>query len=159
MAAQYYLAGCRLDGQTGHDAGRGLLEGLYQAHAGGQMPPIRIAPGGKPYFADSNWHFSITHTQNHALCVLADQPVGLDAEEMDRPIRLEMAEKILSPGEMAQFQGAEDPRLALLTFWVLKEARGKRSGEGIGFHPRHTNFDLQDSRILYRDGCILAIIF
>ena len=110
MACEYYLAGCRLDGQSGHDAGRDLLRQLYKAHVGGELPPILHGSVGKPYFADSPWHFSITHTRHHAFCVLAPQPVGIDAEEMDRPVKLRIAEKILSPGEFAQFSAAEDPR-------------------------------------------------
>lgn len=158
MAYEYYLAGCRLDGQSGHDAGRDLLRQLYKAHVGGDLPPILHGSVGKPYFADSPWHFSITHTRHHAFCVLAPQPVGIDAEEMDRPVKLRIAEKILSPGEFTQFSAAEDPRLALLSFWVLKEAEAKRSGDGIRFHPCHTNFSLDDPRLQYRDGCILAVI-
>ena len=82
----------------------------------------------------------------------------LDAEEMDRDIRLELAPKILSAGELAQFQAAEDPRLTLLRFWVLKEAQGKLSGQGMKWHPTHTNFILPDSRIREMDGCLVAII-
>ena len=158
MATEYYIAGCRLEGQSGHEAGRSLLQQLYTQYVGTPMPPILRHSGGKPYFASSDWYFSITHTRRHAFCVLARCPVGVDAEEADRNIDLRMAEKILSPGELAQFSAAEDPRLALLRFWVLKEADAKRTGEGIRFHPRHTDFSLEDPRLQYRDGCILAIV-
>ena len=158
MEEKLYIAGCELTGQTGHEAGRALLAQLYEAHVGGSMPAISVMPQGKPYFVDSTWHFSITHTRRHAFCVLADRPVGVDAEELDRQIDLRLAEKILSPGELAQFSAADDPRLALLTFWVLKEADAKRTGEGIRFHPRHTDFSLDDPRVQQRDKCLLAII-
>ena len=158
MSAPYYFAGCPLDGQSGHAAGRALLAALYAAHADGPMPEILTGPKGKPCFAHGPWHFSITHTPRHAFCVLARQPVGIDAEELDRPIDLRLADKILSDGELAQFAAANDPRRALLTFWVLKEAASKRSGEGIGFHPRHTDFSLDDPRIQYHSGCIVAIV-
>ena len=158
MAEKLYIAGCELSGQTAHEAGRALLARLYESHVGGSMPAILVAPRGKPYFADSPWHFSITHTHRHAFCVLADRPVGVDAEEMDRQIDLGLAEKILSPGELARFSAAEDPRLALLTFWVLKEADAKRTGEGIRFHPRHTDFSADDPRVRHYHGCLLAII-
>ena len=158
MAASIYIAGCALGSQTGHEAGLALLAQLYRAHAGDSLPPIYRQPGGKPCFADSPWHFSITHTHRHAFCVLADRPVGIDAEELDRQIDLRLAEKILSPAELTRFYAAEDPRLALLTFWVLKEADAKRTGQGIRFHPRHTDFSLADPRVQHRDGCVLAII-
>ena len=120
MATQYYLAGCELLAQSGHDAGRALLARLYRTHVGTTMPEILTTSMGKPYFATGPWHFSITHTPRHAFCVLANSPVGIDAEEQDRPIRLSLAEKILSDAELARFHAADDPRQALLRLWVLK---------------------------------------
>ena len=153
-----YVAWTALNGQSGHDAGRQLLRQLYNTHVGGPMPAIVTEPKGKPRFAQGDWHFSISHCKTHAFCVLADRQIGIDAEEKSRQIRLDLAPKILSSGELAQFQGAEDPRDALLRFWILKEAAAKCSGEGMGFHPRHTNFTLPDSRITEIDGCLVAVI-
>lgn len=144
----------RLNGRDGHTAGRELLKQLY----GKPLPEIAYTELGKPYFEGSNLHFSISHTRNHAFCVVSDRPVGIDAEEADRNIRLDLAEKILSPTELAQFSKADDPRLALLKFWVLKEAAGKCIGEGIQLWPNHTNFSLDDPRIQEIDGCLVAII-
>ena len=155
---EYYLAGCELNGRSGHGAGRALLAELYETHVGGMLPEIRIAPKGKPFFVDSPWHFSVTHTKRHAFCALARRPIGIDAEELDRPIRPEMAAKLLSPGEYAQFAAAPDPQLAFLTFWVLKEADAKRTGEGIRFHPNTTDHSLTDPRVRQQDGCLLAVI-
>ncbi len=157
--AQAYLAHTALNGRSSHEAGRMLLSQLYDAHVGKPMPQILTESKGKPYFADSGWHFSISHTKRHAFCVLADVPVGLDAEEMDRKIDLSIAPKILSKGELAQFRSAQDPRQALLSFWVLKEAQGKLTGEGIKWHPAHTDFTLPDSRITEIDGCLVAVVY
>ena len=154
-----HMAWRRLDGANGHETGRCLLAELYAAHIGGAMPPIRIAPMGKPYFENSPWHFSISHSKNHAFCLLSDCPVGIDAEEMDRNIPLSMAEKLLSAEEFHQFQQAQDPRTALLSFWVLKEATAKHTGQGIRIHPDHTNFTLPDSRIAQIDGCLVAVVW
>ena len=71
---------------------------------------------------------------------------------------MNLAEKLLSSTELEQFQQAEDPRLALLKFWVLKEAAGKCTGEGMQLWPNHTNFSLDDPRIQEIDGCLVAII-
>ena len=144
----------QLAGQDGHEAGRELLECLY----GGPLPEIACTKQGKPYFVSNPLHFSISHTPNHAFCVLSDRPVGIDAEEKDRQIRLDLAAKILSPTEMEQFSKADDPRLALLKFWVLKEALGKCTGEGLQLWPNRTNFSLTDPRIQEIDGCLVAII-
>jgi phosphopantetheinyl transferase len=153
------ILGCmELNGLTGHEAGRILLQNLWQEHLRTRMPQIRVTDRGKPYFADGNWHFSISHTKRRVFCVLADQPVGIDAEETDRNINLRLAEKILSPDEKAQFDAAEDKRTALLKFWVLKEAAAKLSGEGLKGYPNHTNFSLEDPRVFETNGCIVAIL-
>ena len=65
---------------------------------------------------------------------------------------------MLSPGEKAQFDRAEDKRRALLTFWVLKEAAAKQSGEGLRIYPNHTDFSLEDPRVWECDGCLVAVL-
>lgn len=152
------IASCPLEGISGHDAGRTLLAKLYREETGEDLPPIRIAARGKPYVQDSPYHFSITHTRRHAFCVLAKVPVGIDAEELDREVRLSLADKILSPGERAQFDAAEDKRRAFLTFWVLKEAAAKLTGEGLRGYPNHTDFSLEDPRVQELEGCLVAIL-
>ena len=152
------IASCELAGRTGHDAGRQLLAELYRAATGEDLPEIRITDRGKPFFPESGWHFSISHTPKHAFCVLSKNNVALDAEEADRKINLHLAEKILSPGEKAQFDAAENQEKALLTFWVLKEATVKLSGDGLRGYPNHTNFSLDDPRVTEMNGCILAVL-
>ena len=152
------LASCPLEGRSGHEAGRMLLAQLYREHTGQDLPPVLVTPRGKPYLKGEGLHFSISHTKVHAFCVLSDRPVGIDAEEGDRKINLALAEKILSPAEKAQFDAAADQRRALLTFWVLKEAAAKCSGEGLRGYPNHTNFSLDDPRVTEMDGCIVAVV-
>ena len=148
------LMGQHLAGQDGHSAGLALLEQLY----GGPLPEICRTERGKPYFADGSAHFSISHTKNHVFCVLSDRPVGIDGEEADRDIDLRLAEKILSPGEKRLYDAAADKRLALLTFWVLKEAAAKATGEGLRGYPNKTDFSLEDPRVQRLHGCIVAVI-
>ena len=149
---------CALDGRTGHEAGRALLAELYRRETGEALPPIGISPRGKPFFADSPWHFSISHTRKHAFCVLDRENIAIDAEELDRPVNPRLAERILSPREKEQFEAAADRTRALLTFWVLKEAAAKLSGEGLRGFPNHTNFSLDDPRVRENGGCLVAIL-
>ena len=152
------VASCALAGRTGHEAGRALLAALYREKTGRELPPIAVETRGKPYFPDSDWHFSISHTPRRAFCALSRREIGIDAEELDRNINLTLAEKILSPGEKAQFDTAPDKRRALLTFWVLKEAQVKRTGEGLRGYPNRTNFSLDDPRVTEMDGYLVAVI-
>ena len=83
----------RLDGRSGHEAGRELLTSL----CGGTLPEIRYTDRGKPYFEDNSLHFSISHTKNHAFCAISSQNIGIDAEETDRKVSLRLADAYLSP--------------------------------------------------------------
>ena len=74
------LASAPLEGRNGHEAGRQLLAALYREHVGEELPEIRTADRGKPFFADSPWHFSISHTPRRVFCALSRQEVGIDAD-------------------------------------------------------------------------------
>ena len=65
---------------------------------------------------------------------------------------------MLSETEYAQYLLAGDKTKALLTFWVLKEAAAKCTGEGLRGYPNQTAFRLDDPRVQIRDGCLLAVI-
>lgn len=151
------LAFCALDGETGHDAAYRLLENLYREENGQDLPQILRTDRGKPYFVGSPYHFSIAHTPRHAFCVLSRRNVAIDAEEGSRKISPALVEKILSPEEKLRYDQASDKHRALLTFWVLKEAEAKLSGEGLRGYPNHTNFSLTDTRVQELDGCLVAI--
>ena len=152
------VGACELNGRSGHEAGRQLLERMYREHTGKPLPEILVTDRGKPYFADRSLHFSISHTRKHAFCALSENNVGVDAEELDRDINLRLAEKILSPGEKGQFDAALDKRKALLTFWVLKEASVKLSGEGLTGYPNHTDFSLGHPGVTEMAGCLVAVL-
>ena len=122
------------------------------------MPPIVRSSRGKPYWENSPLHFSISHTPAHVVCVLSENPIGVDAEECSRQVNPKLAQKILSAGELSQYLLAEDKNRALLTFWVLKEAQAKCTGEGLRGFPNHTAFSLTDPRVRETDGCLVAVI-
>ena len=148
------LIGEPLNGRDPHEAGLALLQSLCSE----PLPEIRHTQRGKPFFPDDPRHFSISHTKDHVFCALSRRPIGIDAEEADRKINLSLAEKILSSAEKEQFLLAPDPRRALLTFWVLKEATVKCSGEGLRGYPNHTAFSLKDPRVRELHGCLVAVI-
>lgn len=153
-----HLEGREIKPGTGHREGRKLLEEMYLRYVGGPMPAVAVTQRGKPYFENSPWHFSISHSKRHVFCALSQRRIGIDAEELDRNIRPELADKILSPTEREQYDKAEEPRLALLTFWVLKEAQVKCTGEGLKGYPNKTEFTLSDPRVRQLESCLVAVI-
>ena len=158
LMSNLILSWQRLEGRSGHEVGRELLAELYREKTGEALPPIAEGQRGKPYFEGSSLHFSISHSKNHAFCALSDRPVGIDAEELDRKISPRLAEKILSQGEKLRYDTAKDKHLALLKFWVLKEASVKLTGEGLQGYPNHTDFDPEDPRVSIIDGCLVAVL-
>ena len=154
MILQY----CGVGTMTPHEAGRKLLAQMYDEETGSPLPEIRVGERGKPYFAEGDYHFSVSHTKKMVFCVLSKTPIGIDAEELTRAVKPNLAEKILSPYEYAQYEKAKDKKTALLTFWVLKEAQGKLTGQGINGYPNYTNFDLTDTRVQTIENHLVAII-
>ena len=152
------IAGVENSELDGHTVAYALLATLFRQETGRPLPEIARTAKGKPYFLNENLHFSITHTKSYSFCALSDCPVGIDAEELTRKINLGLAEKILSPGEKEQYEKAPDKNKALLTFWVLKEAAAKCTGEGIYGYPNTTNFSLTDPRVREVKGCLVAVI-
>ena len=148
----------RLDGRSGHEVGRQLLRQLYEEETGGELPEIRIANRGKPYFADGGPHFSISHTNFHAFCCVSERKIGIDAEEIGRRVDLRLADRFLSPYEKTLFDAAVDKQDCLLRLWVLKESYAKLTGRGIGNYLNRTDFSPDDLRIQIIDGCYVAVL-
>lgn len=145
-----------LNGLSGHDAGRHLLTELYCQQYGTELPPIAVTDRGKPYFVTGNVHFSISHTDSMAFCVLSDRPAGIDAEEITRDIDLKLANKILSPAEKTRLEAASDKKAALLKLWVQKEAYAKLTGRGWGSYLYETDFDPANAKEI--DGHYVAVL-
>ena len=106
---RYRLLAEPLEGRSPHEAGRHLLARLYAEAYGEPLPPIEKTPTGKPYFPGKQVYFSISHTKKNVFCVLADHPVGLDAEEMDRPVKLTLAKHICLPGSLCSMSRPRTP--------------------------------------------------
>lgn len=155
---EYFWYSAPLAGKSGHEAGRILLKKSYEALTGLPLPGIKTGERGKPDFSEGPWHFSISHTPRHVFCALCKAPIGIDAEEEDRRVSEKLPEKVLSPSEYSRYLASSDRRTALLTFWVLKEASVKFTGEGLRGYPCHTDFRLDDPRVFHRDHCLVAII-
>lgn len=151
-----FLLGEKLDGRDGRQVGRELLAKLYTQTTGEPLPEISVTSNGKPYFADSKWHFSISHTKQYAFCALSQKNIGLDAEEKGRKVSETMVEKFASCSEKSRL--GEDPQDAFLRLWVLKEAYAKLTGRGVGNWLKNTDFDPFDQRIQEIYGCYVAVL-
>lgn len=99
---------------------------------------------GKPDFADTTWHFNLSHSGEYVCLVTDEAPVGVDIQQM-RPLKnYHLAEKYFSKGELTQLEACEsqaEKEACFYRIWVQKEAYAKFTGEGIA---RAVSLDTRD---------------
>ncbi|HEX4853591.1 4'-phosphopantetheinyl transferase family protein [Arenimonas sp.] len=78
---------------------------------------------------------SLSHSGEHLAAAIASAPVGLDLERPRKPRDyVAIARFLFSPEEADQVAATDDGparERVFHLFWALKEARGKRGGEGL----------------------------
>jgi len=98
---------------------------------------IDLGPQGKPHVrGDDSIHFNISHSPRcWMMAVSRDRDVGIDVEDLDRPIDIDrVAARLFAPEEIAVIQSLkkeEDRRRAFFRVWTSREAVVKALGEGI----------------------------
>jgi phosphopantetheinyl transferase len=131
-----------------HLAGRFLLQFLFP---GFPYELIKIADTHKPYLANEQYHFSISHCGDYAAAIVSsDQRVGVDIE-----ITSEKAERIkhkfLSQNEQLIFSlSSPNPQITTV-LWSAKESVFKWYGQGsVDFrkHIQLTGIDKTDESIV-----------
>lgn len=95
---------------------------LWEQYRWRELPAVCRSQQGKPYFPEHpGVHFNLSHTGGAVLVGLSDQPLGVDIEKI-RPVSRRAMHRLADVAtEEAFFRS-----------WVRREARVKRSGDGIG---------------------------
>lgn len=114
-----------------HLAGRYLLPLLFPDFP---LEEILVADTRKPFLADEQYHFSISHCGNFAAAIVSsNQRVGIDIELVTPRIE-KISHKFLSPEEihfLQQWQVFDKLQLELKTvIWSAKEAMFKWYSDG-----------------------------
>ena len=136
----------RLQAMTAPARRRSFLAGHWLARRVAadwlQLDAARIAldrhPDGRPLLlvddAPASLSISLSHSGDWLAIALATVPVGIDIELPRRLRDLEaLARFAFAPDEVERLQRAPQAQRSAIfhTLWTLKEARGKRSGEGL----------------------------
>lgn len=124
------LEDCQAVDRARSCTGRLLLHELLRRQGVQFSQPLRMAYGkdGKPALADfPAWHFNVSHSGDWVVCALAQCPVGVDLQE-ERPLRVSLYH-YFTPMEQEMLQSL--PENAFFDLWVMKEAYGKCTGEGL----------------------------
>jgi len=92
---------------------------------------IRKTKDGKPYFPQSKWQFSISHTEKYAICAVhPEKPLGVDVEKIRQKFNV-ISKKFLTASELSLCK-TDIEKIALR--WCIKEAAYKWNGEkGLNF--------------------------
>lgn len=87
-----------------------------------ELPEVALTNRGKPYFPQyPQVQFNLSHTAGAVLVGLAEEPLGVDIEHI-RPVSQRAMRRL------ANVETRED----FFRCWVRREARAKRSGDGVG---------------------------
>ncbi|MBV6696013.1 4'-phosphopantetheinyl transferase superfamily protein [Kitasatospora aureofaciens] len=128
-AARFRKESGRLDFTAGHILVRLCAARLLGVPAAAltlaqQCPDCGRADHGKPFLPDRpDVHVSLSHTQGVVAAAAGYEPVGVDVELAARGGTLQgVAERVLTPAELALVVAAPEPDRAFLRLWVRKES-------------------------------------
>ena len=85
---------------------------------------------GKPCFANSNKHISISHTSRYVTIAVADYPIGIDIEWANRNA-LSVSKSFLQPQETEILSQSDSPTQEALILWSAKESAFKLAADKV----------------------------
>lgn len=129
--------------------GAGVLLNYALSARGINNPQFFTGDFGKPFIADKNICFNLSHSGELAVCAIAKNTVGCDVEKMDSP-PFEVARKVFSHDEQELLSSAsEEERVALFyRLWTAKESFLKMVGCGLGASPKDFSISLENNHQL-----------
>ena len=95
---------------------------------------IARTAGGKPYFSGNNkYSFSISHAGELSVAVLTDgENIGVDLETLEQSRNIRgISDRFFNENEKRELSGSDFDSRIFYKLWTAKEARAKRSGEGL----------------------------
>ena len=131
--------------RTTYIAAHAMLRRVLRDALGGEEPQLVRNPLGRPELAPSPGSgpapsFNLTHTRGFAACaILRGAPVGIDAEDIRRPIDIaELAARWFAPPERRLLERLQPAYRAEMFYriWTLKEAILKTTGHGLRIEPQ-----------------------
>lgn len=108
-----------------------LCEGLQKEYGIIEKPVFEYGEHGKPSLVGyPHIHFNLSHCREAVICILSDQPVGIDIESI-HTFKQPLVDYTMNEDEAHQIEQAVRPELEFIKLWTQKEAVLKLTGEGI----------------------------
>ena len=101
--------------------------GMEEGSPGETMPVIVRSEFGKPMFDRGGIHFSVSHSENLWVCLMAREPVGVDIQKNKKSARWHKVSKRFFTQEETAFVEKKGQD-AFWKIWVMKEAYIKYLG-------------------------------
>ena len=119
---------------------------------------VKTADNGKPYLANSDLHFNISHSRRYVVCAIGEQELGIDIQFHRKGDTDKTAKKIMSATEWQAYQEAGDKAKYFFDLWAKKESYLKLTGEGITVDMRLLDIDahVQEVAINAEYSCMLC---
>ena len=125
-----------------------MLEFVYEVTKE-NMFDKEISFEGKPHFVDSKIFFNISHEDNIIGVVVSDKECGIDV--CRKVTNLKLANKILSPEELVEFEASSNKEEFIARKWAMKEAYAKKQGTGLNEKIFNTTVNIRISEVKYQD--------
>ena len=108
-----------------------LKRGLREVYGIMENPVFEYNEHGKPSIVGHpEIFFNLSHCKYAAVCVLSDQPIGIDVESI-REYKEGLVHYSMNDEEIRKIESAEHPDYAFIRLWTMKEATLKLIGTGI----------------------------
>lgn len=140
-------------------AGLVFQAGLADYGLGKQQITISCHEDGKPYICEyPELFFSISHSENLAICSFSSREIGVDVEKRV-PIDLEIARQFFYGAEYQDIIASDDPLNTFFDYWVLKESYMKATGMGFKLSLDAFRIVLEDEIRVYVDNILMPYGF
>ena len=108
-----------------------LKQGLREEYGITDNPIFEYNEHGKPsIIGHPEIFFNLSHCKFAAVCVVSDQPVGIDVESI-REYKEGLVRYSMNDDEVRQIEKSEHPDRAFIRLWTMKESALKLIGTGI----------------------------
>ena len=108
-----------------------LKRGLAEVYGIRENPVFEYNEHGKPMIVGHpEIFFNLSHCKEAAICVVSDQPVGVDVESV-RSFNESLVRYTMNEAEVKGIESAEDQAVAFIRLWTMKESALKLIGTGI----------------------------
>ena len=108
-----------------------LKKGLQQEYGIIENPIFEYNEHGKPSIVGHpEICFNLSHCKEAVVCVVSDQPVGVDVESI-REYKESLVRYTMNDEEIREIESSENPAATFIRLWTMKEATMKLIGTGI----------------------------